>query len=167
MERFSPVRAKRIRFTVLKTSDAEPCIDELEVFTSEGKNAALKSDGTKASASGTYPNSAIHRLEHINDGKYGNGRSWISNEPGRGWVELEFAETVTISKVVWGRDREEQYKDRLPVDYRIEVAAEVNGDFRTVANSDDRANGSSPSIEPAAARELQTKRKELLAEILP
>jgi hypothetical protein len=165
VERFSGVSAKRVRFTVVKTSDAEPCIDELEVFDPEGKNVAQASSGTKASASGTYPNSAIHRLEHINDGKYGNARSWISNERGRGWVELEFLESVTISKVVWGRDREEQYKDRLPVEYRIEVAAEVDGDYRVVANSDDRAKGSSSSIETAAARELQIKRKELLAEI--
>ena len=165
VERFSPVHAKRVRFTVLKTTDAEPCIDELEVFTSEGKNVALASGGTRASTSGTYPNSPIHRLEHINDGKYGNGRSWISDEHGRGWVELEFAEAVTISKVVWGRDREEQFKDRLPVEYRIEVADEVAGDFRTIANSDDRVKGSSPSKEPAPTRELLIKRKELLAEI--
>jgi hypothetical protein len=165
VERFSPVRAKRVRFTVLKTSDAEPCIDELEVFTLEGKNVALASCGTKARASGTYPNSAIHRLEHINDGKYGNGRSWISDERGRGWVDLEFAETVTISRIVWGRDREEEYKDRLPLEYRIEVASEVKGDYRGVANSDDRAKGSSPAIETGAAPQLQIERKELLTEI--
>ena len=165
VERFSAVQAKRVRFTVLKTSDAEPCVDELEVFTPEGINVALASAGTRASASGAYPNSAIHRLEHINDGNYGNGRSWISNERGRGWVDLEFSETVIISKVVWGRDREEHYKDRLPVEYRIEVAAVADGDYRVVANADDRAKGSSPSIKTAAMRELQMKRKGLLAEI--
>lgn len=165
VERFTPLRAKRVRFTVLKTSDAEPCIDELEIFTPAGTNIALANCLTKTTASGTYPNSAIHRLEHINDGQYGNARSWISNERGRGWVELEFPEAVTISKVIWARDREEKFKDRLPVEYSIEVAAENSDDYRVVASSDDRARGSSASIETAAMRELQIKRRALLVEI--
>jgi mono/diheme cytochrome c family protein/cytochrome c553 len=91
LERLQPVAARKLRFTILQTSDAEPCIDELEIYTAEAppRNIGLASAGTKASASGTYPNSDIHRLEHINDGKLGNSRSWISNERGKGWVELE------------------------------------------------------------------------------
>src|SRR5438093_1384770 len=92
VERFAPVSAKKLRFTVSETTDAEPCIDELEVYTAEAaaRNIALASNGTTARASGVYPNSDLHRLEHINDGRLGNSRSWISNEPGKGWVELEF-----------------------------------------------------------------------------
>jgi mono/diheme cytochrome c family protein len=138
-ERFEPVAARRLRFTVLATSDAEPCIDELEVFTAEAKprNVALAIAGTRPRASGTYPNSDIHRLEHINDGRFGNGRSWISNERGKGWVELEFPETATINRVAWARDREQKYNDRLATNYRIEVAAGSN-DWRLVASSADR-----------------------------
>ena len=57
VERFAPVSAKKLRFTVLKTTDAEPCIDELEVYAAEAaaRNIALASNGTTASASGVYP----------------------------------------------------------------------------------------------------------------
>jgi hypothetical protein len=139
IERFQPAQAKRLRFTVTRTSDVEPCIDELEIFTAEPvpRNIALASAGTKATASSVFPNSDLHRLEHINDGKYGNSHSWISSEVGKGWVELEFPGEVTINRVVWGRDREEQFADRLALDYRIEVARGSN-DWRVVASSQDR-----------------------------
>lgn len=139
IERFAPVTARRLRFTVAKTTDAEPCIDELEVYTAEAtpRNIALATNGTKASASSVFPNSDIHRLEYINDGRHGNSRSWISNERGKGWVELEFAEAVTFDKVIWGRDREQKFTDRLPTDYQIEVSNE-RGDWSVVASSADR-----------------------------
>src|SRR5260221_3184852 len=115
VERFVPVAAKRLRFTIQKTTDAEPCIDELEVYTAgpAPQNIALANAGTKARASSVYPNSEIHRLEHLNDGQYGNSRSWISNERGKGWVELEFPGTAAINRIAWGRDREQQFADRL------------------------------------------------------
>src|SRR5207253_3144580 len=98
VERFEPVQARFVRFTVLATNNLEPCIDELEVFTAgpDPRNVALASLGTKATASGTYPGSDIHKLEHVNDAHYGNGRSWISNEPGQGWVQLELPDPVLI-----------------------------------------------------------------------
>jgi len=139
IERFAPVRARRLRFTVKKTTDAEPCLDELEVFSAAtpSRNVALASAGTLAAASSVYPNSELHRIDHLNDGQYGNARSWISNEPGQGWAELDFPETVLINKVVWARDREQKYSDRLAVDYRIEVCLETN-DWKLVASSADR-----------------------------
>lgn len=138
IERFEPVLAKRLRFTIARTTDAEPCIDELEVFTAfESKNIALASAGTTATASSIYPNSEIHRLEHLNDGRYGNGRSWISNERGKGWVELEFAQPAEISRIVWARDRESKFTDRLATDYRIEVAS-PDGVWSLIASSADR-----------------------------
>jgi hypothetical protein len=139
VERIVPVSAKKLRFTVTKTTDAEPCIDELEVYSTEtvARNIALASNGTTALTSGVYPNSELHRLEHINDGKLGNSRSWISNERGNGWVELEFREPVSINRIVWGRDREQKFTDRLALDYRIEVAVQSNA-WRVVASSEDR-----------------------------
>jgi hypothetical protein len=139
VERIAPVTAKKIRFTVSKTTDAEPCIDELEIYAADAatRNIALASHGTTASASSVYPNSDLHRLEHINDGQHGNSRSWISNERGKGWVELEFPEAGSINKIVWSRDREQKFADRLAVEYRIEVAASSN-DWRVVASSEDR-----------------------------
>ena len=64
VDRFAPVLAQRLRFTVLATNENnryEPCLDELEVFTAgpePRRNVALAGAGAKVSASGTYPNSA-------------------------------------------------------------------------------------------------------------
>jgi hypothetical protein len=152
-ERFTPVLANKLRFTVSKTSDAEPCIDELEVFTAGEKprNIALSSAGTKARASSVYPNSDIHRLEHLNDGKYGNSRSWISNERGKGWVELEFAEPVLIDRIAWGRDREQQFQDRVAIDYRIE-AGNGSNEWQLIASSLDRqAYRPGAKVQPAVS----------------
>ena len=55
------------------------------------RNVALASAGGRATASSTLPGHAIHKLEHINDGRYGNEWSWISNEPRRGWVQIALA----------------------------------------------------------------------------
>ena len=139
-ERFEPVEARYIRFTVRATHDnSEPCIDELEVYTAEEspRNVALARAGAKASASSVYPNNPSHRLNHINDGRHGNGRSWISAERGRGWVQIELPKAVKIDRIRWGRDREQRYTDRLAVDYLIEVATEPM-QWRLVASSRDR-----------------------------
>lgn len=174
VERFAPVAAQRLRFTISETTGLEPCLDELEVYTvgqedQTPRNVALASAGAKATASSVYPNSAIHKLEHINDGKVGNDRSWISSETSKGWVELAFPETVTINKVVWGRDREEKFKDRLATNYRIEVASGTN-DWQVVAASVDRlkyvpGEKFKPSYRTADLTEAETARlNQLLAE---
>jgi hypothetical protein len=151
IERFAPITAKRLRFTITAGVQGEPCIDELEVLNETGENVALSSRGTKASASGTYPNSELHKLEHINDGRVGNSRSWISNEQGKGWVQLDFAEPVVITKVRWGRDREEKFNDRLATVYRIEAQVQ-GGDWKIVADSTDRiAYGEKTSITNSAS----------------
>ncbi len=139
LETLSPVSTQKLRFTILATSEnnrLEPCIDELEVFDSKGNNIALASTGAKVTASGSW-NSEKHRLAHLNDGEYGNDRSWISTTKGAGWVQVEWPESRTLSGVVWGRDRLDKYQDRLPVSYRIEVAT-ANNQWQVVSDSTNR-----------------------------
>ncbi|MBI2949596.1 MAG: DUF1553 domain-containing protein [Verrucomicrobia bacterium] len=125
-EAFTPVEARFVRFTIHETlNHAEPCLDELEIF-GAGHNSRNVALGAKASASGTLPNFEIHKLEHLNDGKVGNDHSWISNEAGRGWVQIELPEKQLINRIVWSRDRRDIYKDRVPAVYTIEVAATPN-----------------------------------------
>ncbi len=149
IERFSPTKTRFIRFTTLATMKdnfREPCIDELEVFTTgdDSKNIALSNHGTTVTSSGNYSNTGKHQFAHINDGRYGNSFSWISNEKGRGWVQLELKEPATIDRIIWARDREGKFKDRLPVEYCIEVALEP-GKWTTVAHSNDRAPQGTPA----------------------
>ena len=136
-DRFAPVRAKRVRFTIKATNNLEPCIDELEVFGTGPENLALASAGTTVTASGSNVSADRHELRFLNDGRYGNSRSWMSNEKGKGWVVLEFPTEHTIERVVWGRDREGQFADRLATNYVIEVA-DAAGEWRIVADATDR-----------------------------
>ena len=136
VDTFEAVEAKFVRFTILKTNASRPCIDELEVF-SGAKNVALAAAGAVATCSSSLPGYEIHQLKHVNDGVFGNKRSWISNEPGSGWVQIEFPTPRTIQRVEWARDREGRYRDRVATDYRIETATTL-GDWSVVASSKDR-----------------------------
>jgi mono/diheme cytochrome c family protein len=135
-DRFAPVRTNRLRFSIRATNSLEPCMDELEVFNTAGTNVALAGAGTKFTTSGDNVSPNRHEPQFINDGRYGNERSWMSSEPGRGWVELEFAGEEEITRVVWGRDRLGKYEDRLATDYAIEVAGESG--WCVVADATDR-----------------------------
>ncbi|MEI7686478.1 MAG: DUF1549 domain-containing protein [Planctomycetota bacterium] len=162
VDRFEPVEAKFVRFTILASSD-EPCIDELEVFTAEPmpRNVALASTGAKAKASGTFPNNSFHKLEHINDGVYGNERSWISNEKGRGWIEIEFSKPCAVDRVVWSRDREmpPKYQDRIATGYRIDVSLDAKNWKQVAGSGDQFAFRRPPLPQPSPQREA------LLAEL--
>jgi mono/diheme cytochrome c family protein len=176
VERFEPVRAKFVRFSVQATNTGnEPCLDELEIYESAdernaepaARNVALASAGARATSSGDYVGNSKHKLEHLNDGRYGNEWSWISNERGRGWVQIELAEPMVIDRIVWGRDRNEQYTDRLATDYVIEVAIEP-GEWQIVASSAGRLgadglkpSGDLPAAHEARVSELLTRRQEL------
>lgn len=149
VDRFAPIVAQRVRFVVTRTSDAEPCIDELEILAadSEGtnigemkKNVALATEGAIARASSIYAGNPRHALEHVNDGRYGNDHSWIAAEP-VGFVEIELREPTAIDTVIWGRDRNGEFRDRVATGYRIEAFVETGSGescWQTVASSDDR-----------------------------
>jgi hypothetical protein len=147
-ERFEAITAKFVRFTVFATTRGQPCIDELEVW-SGSDNVALASHGAKATASSALPGYAIHKIKHLNDGVYGNSHSWISNEQGGGWAEIELAQPTQVDRIIWGRDRDGVVNDRLAVRYRIEVAQEPN-EWHVVASSSDRQPSATPATANAA-----------------
>ncbi|MCA9245497.1 MAG: PSD1 domain-containing protein [Planctomycetales bacterium] len=138
VDRFQPILAQKLRLTIHATNSLEPCLDELEVFDLSGRNVALADEGAIASSSGDTTVADRHELRFVNDGRYGNSRSWMSGQAGKGSVTLEFPNAVTIERVVWGRDREGKFADRLTTDYTIEVA-DPAGVWRTVADASDRA----------------------------
>lgn len=162
-EHFPPVRTRRVRFTIRGTNDgSEPCLDELEVFgaglNGTLENVALASAGAKVSVSSVFPGSSYHKREHLNDGRFGNERSWISNERGKGWVIVEFPRASTISQIEWGRDRHGAYKDRLATDYLLE-AETANRRWIKIASSDGRLPaGSVGSTDASFTKSLSPER---------
>jgi hypothetical protein len=122
-EKFAAREARFLRFTIRATNDGtEPCLDEIEVYGEGPHNLAVASRGAKASASSEYLGDPKHRVAHLNDGQHGNGRSWISKSRGTGWAMIELPRPEVVHRVVWGRDREGKYSDRLAVEYSIETS---------------------------------------------
>jgi hypothetical protein len=136
-EVFAPIGAERVRFTINACTGSQPCLDELEIYDTAGRNVALAAGGAKVTASGSLAGYPIHKLEHINDGVAGNDHSWISDTEGSGWVEITLPSRVMISRVVWGRDRNGRFADRTATDYRIEAAAGTDA-WKVLASSADR-----------------------------
>lgn len=142
VEDFKPILAKFIRFTIQATKDgAQPCLDELAIFGPDRKeNLAHKSRGSKATASSLLPGYSIHQVAHLNDGQLGNDWSWISNESGKGWAQIELAKPAQVVRVVWSRDGQETpvFTDRLPSQYQVQISLDGQR-WQTVADGRDRA----------------------------
>ncbi|MGV3659218.1 MAG: DUF1553 domain-containing protein [Prosthecobacter sp.] len=144
-ESFDAVPAKFVRFTIHATNGGQPCLDELEIYPAgRRQNVALAKLGAKATASDVFSDGAnsFHQIEHVNDGRLGNGRSWISKHGHTGWVQIELPREEKISRIVWSRDRGDAkkgrvYEDRLPTDYVIEVSLDGKA-WKPVASSADR-----------------------------
>jgi hypothetical protein len=64
----------------------------------------------------------IHQIAHLNDGLYGNGHSWIAAGSTAEWAQIELPEPTTVASVVFSRDREGRYRDRLPTQFEIQLS---------------------------------------------
>lgn len=123
---FPAAEARFVRFVIHASSSSQPCIDELEIYGPEGtRNLALAEDGARATASSCLPGYAIHRIAHLNDGRYGNQYSWIAAGTGVEWVQIELPGPTKVAKVVFSRDRAGRYADRVPI--HVEVRLSVDG----------------------------------------
>jgi mono/diheme cytochrome c family protein len=175
IDHFEPIEARFVRFTIRATNSLEPCLDEIEVFGDTDKTNHALSATVRASS--TLPGHAIHKLEHLTDGRYGNQYSWISNEKGKGWVQLEWAKPRRIDRVVWSRDRRDPplHRDRIPMDYLIEVSQDGK-EWKAVASAFDRGEATTVlyagrMTTPAPTKRLHrgdvTQPREVVAPALP
>ncbi len=134
-ETFLSRDAKAVRFWIDASNQSEACIDELEVFSGD-VNVALSSSGGVATSSGDFVH-PTHRLSQINDGEFGNSKSWISSQLAGGWVQIEFPHPISIDRIQWGRDRQAKFSDRTAIGYRIELL-DAAGQWEVIASSSDR-----------------------------
>jgi len=120
---FPAEEAKFVRFVIRASSSNSPGVDELEVYGPEGeRNLALAKHGSKAAASSCLAGYAIHRIEHLNDGRYGNDYSWIAASTGEEWAQIELAEAAQVAKVVFSRDRNRHFADRVPIRFAVQLS---------------------------------------------
>ena len=131
---FAPTEVRFVRLVIHDSLQGQPCIDELEIYGSEdGTNLALAGAGGQVSASSCLPGYPIHQIAHLNDGLYGNSHSWIAARTQNEWVQIEFPKPVTVATLVFTRDREGRYSDRLPASIEIRVSSDGTS-WKTVAS---------------------------------
>ncbi|MDZ7617982.1 MAG: hypothetical protein U1E05_13335, partial [Patescibacteria group bacterium] len=87
---FPAQQARFVRLAIHRTlGNGQPGIDELEVFgPGAEENLALAEHGGVAGASSVISGYPIHTVAHLNDGRYGNDRSWIAATGGREWAQI-------------------------------------------------------------------------------
>ena len=129
---FSAAPARFVRFVVYATSDGTAaCIDELEVYAPNGTGNLARLPGAKASASSCIGGHSIHKVEHLNDGEYGNGRSWVAAGTDSEWAQVELPQQTDVAKVVFSRDRNGVFRDRVAV--KFDVCVSLDGaNWKTV-----------------------------------
>jgi hypothetical protein len=136
VERFEPVTARFVRFTVSATvNGSEPCLHTLDLSSPDSPANLMTTAGVRLTASSLLP--AFRH--HFSDGKYTppGWWCWISAERGAGWLQVELPKPATISRLVWSRDARNQNHDRVPTAYKVEVS-EDGRVWKTVATGEDR-----------------------------
>ena len=121
---FPPATAGFVRLVITNSETGQPCLDEMEVYAPASTvNLALAATGARASASSSLPGYAIHRIEHLNDGLYGNEHSWICGGAA-GWVQLELPQPAIVSSIVISRDRDGKLGDRMITAFEIQLSSD-------------------------------------------
>ena len=141
-ERFTPVRARFVRFDILATnSGVPPSLEELEVWNTSGVNTALAGNGARVTADSTRsaPEEGIYAPSALIDGKH--DRRWLGGVRNSATITIELAGPAEIDRFVWCADYLGGLKTRidatLPSDYRVEVSNDGKT-WSQVASSRDR-----------------------------
>ncbi len=128
------------------------------------RNLALLAEA-KARASSVFQGGrmAIHQVEHLNDGWYGNNASWIADRM-PAWAEVDLGSVHRIAEVRIGNDHAQQFRDRAATQIRILAATEwaENSDaptWRVVAESENEPvmEEKAFGFAPVAARWLRVE----------
>jgi hypothetical protein len=101
-------------------------------------NVALAIRGAVAYASGQLGPQiglAYHRITNINDGVYGNSRSWIGGDgdPAPWFAGIQLPASTLINGLAWGRDNSGAFQDRCLGTYTLQFS--TNGSFTTNASA--------------------------------
>ena len=98
------------------------------------KNLAASSNGAKAFAKDLISNYPEHAVAHLNDGIYGNAKSWVAGS-NSSFVGIVFSAPASFNSLAFGRDNTGEYKDRFSGLYTFQYTTVVNPDAST-ADSD-------------------------------
>jgi len=80
--------------------------------------------GAVAIAKDVLPDNPSHTIDHLNDGVYGNGNSWIGGSADA-WAGIDLGKKTRITSFAFGRDnRADAMTDRVTGEYKIQSAIE-------------------------------------------
>ena len=83
----------------------------------------------RAQTSSTIPGWPFHKTAHLNDGLYGNLRSWIAAEM-PAWAEIDLGADYVISMVAFGSEARAFHCDRAAKDFSISVSCNSTPETR-------------------------------------
>ena len=124
---FEPIEVVSIRVVLHRTPNmTAPALDEIEVFGPDMQaesNFALAKSGAEVVASSCISGYDIHKIDRLNDGKFGNSFAWVADESDdEPWVQVNFPKSTTISQIVLSRDRLGEFPDRTPASVELWVS---------------------------------------------
>jgi hypothetical protein len=126
-ETFTAVEARFARLSA--KAGAPGGLDEIEVWTADGRNMALASGGGKVYASSTRrpeANPDAYTERNLNDGRY--DQRWFADGSGSVEITVELSKTESIRRIAWSSDRMggfmEKFEAPILRDYVLEVSAD-------------------------------------------
>ncbi len=95
-------------------------------------SSTISGNGTGTPPTGGGDFSLIHNALFVNDGNYGNGRSWIGVGANQ-WLKIDLGLVRTIDRITFGRDRltgvfDDRDPGRFWIDTALSDAVYANGD---------------------------------------
>ncbi|TAN36791.1 MAG: hypothetical protein EPN23_08270 [Verrucomicrobia bacterium] len=127
-----PFQALRLQLDKINKSP-QACLDELEVFDGAGRNLATNG---AVKVSGSLQGYAIHKPEHLTDGKFGNDHSWVADRMPCS-VTIEWQQPVKAKTMQFSRDRTGRLTDRIPTGFRVDAL--IGGAWQEIARFPDSA----------------------------
>jgi hypothetical protein len=110
----------------LRTPPAALAKEQVPAVRDGRRNLALLPKA-KARASSSLRGYSIHRIEHANDGGYGNDASWICAH-NTGWVEIDLGAVYRIGSIWLSNDNTATLSDRAITSMRVLVATKYDAD---------------------------------------
>ncbi|MDZ7617980.1 MAG: LamG-like jellyroll fold domain-containing protein, partial [Patescibacteria group bacterium] len=104
-------------------------------------NLALRPEVT-AFGSSEHPSSS-HKIDHINDGMYGNNNSWLANfdVDNNPYIGLDLGGRTMIDGIAWGRSNTLSHPDRWAGTYTLQYTQVASRDMDTLTETGDPRTG--------------------------
>ncbi len=126
-ETFAPATARFVRLSA--RAGAPGGLDEIEVWTADGRNAAIASAGGSVRASSTRRPEAspeAYSEKNLNDGRY--DQRWFADGSGPVHITVELPRAETVHRIAWSSDRMGGFMEKFEAPILREYAVEVSKD---------------------------------------